>query len=139
MNNHIYTVQFRIYGNTLNPSEVTADTKLTPCASSISKARATGQETKSMWAYDGSDDVLFPGSEWDNLESGILFLLKKLQPVQEKIILHSAKNEGVWWCGHFQKSFDGGPKLSVEVLRKLSEFGFPVYIDNYFEDVKPAD
>jgi len=39
-----------------------------------------------------------------------------------------------FWCGHFQSSFDGGPRLSAQLMRRLSDFGVDLYIDNYFHD-----
>jgi hypothetical protein len=40
--------------------------------------------------------------------------------------------DGIWWCGHFQSSLDGGPTLSPRILADVASFGLPLFIDNYF-------
>lgn len=42
--------------------------------------------------------------------------------------------DAVWWCGHFQSSFDGGPELPAELLTEIGSYGIPLYIDNYFNE-----
>ncbi len=84
-----------------------------------------------LWAYDGRTSTEAP--EWLSLEQGLAFLLDKLQPVKQK--LSKFKDHDIlFWCGHFQSSFDGGPTLSPSLLVALGNFGVPVFIDNYFHE-----
>jgi hypothetical protein len=88
-----------------------------------------------MWGYDGPPEA---PKEWDSLETGLRHVLDHLWPYREKIGKYAGIAECLWWCGHFQSSFDGGPRLSPDLLRKLGEFGVALYIDNYYsssEDV----
>lgn len=39
----------------------------------------------------------------------------------------------VWWCGHFQSSFDGGPMISPSLLTRLGEFGVLLFIDQFLD------
>lgn len=81
-----------------------------------------------MWAYDGGEG----SQEWESLEDGITFILDKLWAHRDTISKYRANAELIWWCGNFQSSFDGGPRLSPELLGRLGEFGAVLYIDNYF-------
>jgi hypothetical protein len=84
------------------------------------------------FAYSGA----VPNQEWDSLEEGILYILKDLSPKRELIWSAFGKFNMYWWCGHFQSSFDGGPTLSSELLRKLADFGAKLFLDNYFSKDK---
>ena len=64
-------------------------------------------------------------------------MLDRLWPHREAVARYKKNGELIWWCVHFQTSFDGGPTLSVPLLKRLGEFGVEVYIDNYHSrDVK---
>lgn len=85
----------------------------------------------SDWIYDGEDQAGFQ-SEWSSLDEGLNFLMSCLDPVKEGIAKALVGAEGLWWCGHFQSSFDGGPTLQPTTLRRLAQYSCPVFIDNYF-------
>lgn len=131
---HKYTMEFRIYGETLDPSEVSTDLGIEPSLmirAGERRTRTTRFE-KSMWAYDG-----FPSTRrWDSFEEGLISLLEKLLPFKDKIEKYRSNYELILWCGHFQSSFNGGPTLSPRVLNLLSEFGVALFIDNYFGSMK---
>lgn len=83
-----------------------------------------------MWSYDGStDDGVM---EWSSLEEGLLSVMNIPWSRRTMIEAYSRRFDVRWWCGHFQSSFEGGPTFSVALLRKLAEFGVPIYLDNYF-------
>lgn len=133
MSNHIYTVQFRLYGSDLVPSEISAQIGLNACNGSRRPAvKKNGKPTNGIWAYDGSEDMAVKKTEWSSLEEGIIFVLEKIKPYHSAVLECSKIYQGIWWCGHFQSSFDGGPTLSVNILKEISQFGFPIFIDNYF-------
>lgn len=130
---HEYTVEFRIVGKDLVPSNITRDLHLKP-----SLTRKTGQKLgsieirESLWAFNGyiNDEAKI----WDSLNDGLIYVLEKLLPVKTKIDAYKGKYNLVLWCGHFQSSFDGGPLLSPYALKLLGEFGVELFIDNYFSD-----
>ena len=80
--------------------------------------------------YNGRDST--EALEWLSLEEGLAFLLDKLQPVKQRLS-RLEDHQILFWCGHFQSSFDGGPTLSPFLLAALGDFGVPVFIDNYFD------
>jgi hypothetical protein len=130
MTNHKYSVEFRIWSDTLDAEAVSRELGLQACQKQTAGAtRFQGRIDRGMWAYNGP-----PGSptEWTSLEDGLQHVIRHLWPHREKLSKYAATSELVWWCGHFQSSFDGGPTLSSELLKRLGEFGAVLYIDNYF-------
>lgn len=132
---HEYTVEFRIYGKELDPAAVTDNLALRPKeVRRVGEVR--GKATRweeSMWSYDGLPQGESTKS-WDSLEEALVFVVKKLWPVRNKLEQYKQQHKVVLWCGHFQSSFDGGPTLSPATLKMLGEFGAEVFIDNYFSE-----
>jgi hypothetical protein len=125
---HEYTVELRIWGKTLDPDAVTRETGLQPCQIRLAGSQFAGRnQEESMWAFDGESPY-----RGESLEDGLALLLNRVEPVQELVAKYMADHYVVWWCGHFQSSFDGGPVLSGELLRRVGEFGATLFIDNYF-------
>jgi hypothetical protein len=121
---HEYTVEFRISGAELVPTSIMQELKLEPClVREVGERRGEGKVWhKALWSYSG-----FPSGAlkyWAPLEDGLNFILEKY--------------DIVWWCGHFQSSFDGGPTLSARLMQRLADFGLDLYIDNYFVDSDPT-
>jgi hypothetical protein len=130
MADHQYTVEFRIWGDTLDAALVTRELGLEACQTRTAGAsRFPGRIDRGMWAYNGPSGS---PQEWTSLENGLQHVLEHLWPHREKIAKYAARFEVVWWCGHFQSSFDGGPTLSADLLKKLGEFNVELSIDNYF-------
>jgi hypothetical protein len=130
MDSHTYSVEFRIYSKTVDPHSITRDLGLQPCQLLIEGERRSATSVyKGMWAYNGTDDEAV---QWDSLEEGLTFVLDKLWPHREAIAKCRANGDLIWWCGHFQAGFDGGPLLCSQLLRRLGEFGVDLFIDNYF-------
>ena len=116
------------------PADITAELGLEP--SLVREVGERRSETtvwkEALWAYDG-----FPYGErglWTSLEEGLAFVLDRLEPVRLQIDSYKQHYDLVWWCGHFQSSFDGGPTLSPGLLQRLADFGVELYIDNYLTD-----
>ncbi len=132
---HTYTVEFRIYGRTLNTSAATDTLGLGPSlVREIGDRR--GQTTyceEAMWGYNGYPQD-HGSKQWDSLEEGLVFILERLWPVKGKIDGFKLNHNLVLWCGHFQSDFNGGPSLSPSMLKKLGEFGVKLFIDTYFND-----
>lgn len=134
---HEYTVEFRISGADLVPASITETLGLEP-----SSVREVGERRsektvwdEALWGYNG-----IPSNtpiDWTSLEDGLNFLLDRLEPLRSEIDNYKQKYDTVWWCGHFQSSFDGGPTLSARLMRRLGDFGVDVYIDNYFAESHP--
>lgn len=131
--NHIYTVELRFYGDDLKPLEISRHLCLNPTNSSdILTISSERKKIRPFWTYDGHGEDGFE-SQWDSLEDGMNFLLRQLIHVRSKVVELSQKFEGIWWCGHFQSSFDGGPTFSSNLMAEIATYGIPIFIDNYFE------
>ena len=128
---HEYLVELRISGKELDPAAITKELKLQP-----STVRRVGDLIGSkrvelaLWGYNGSDSE--ETLSWNSLDDGLMFLLNKLNPVRSTLEQYKTRHTMIFWCGHFQSSFDGGPTLSASLFRALGELGVPVFIDNYF-------
>lgn len=129
---HVYTVGLRFYGDQLQPSEISTRLNLQPShASSQSQNKLTTRKRRPFWGYNGQGEVGFQ-AEWESLEDGLEFLLKILSSRKAEIIALARQFDGFWWCGHFQASFDGGPRLSPRLLTEIGSYEIPLSIDNYF-------
>jgi hypothetical protein len=129
---HIYTVELRFSGDQLEPTEISARLNLQSSHefSQIQNQSST-RKKQPYWAYDGKGEIGYQ-DEWESLEDGFEFLLGNLTTRKSKIIALANQFNGIWWCAHFQSSFDGGPTLSPKLLTELGSYGIPLNIDNYF-------
>lgn len=129
---HTYSVQLRINGFGLRPDEVTSALGVEPYQVRREGEPRSSKElwAESMWSYDGSTDGR--QKEWGSLEEGLDWVMQDLWYKRSVIAAYQSRFDVVWWCGHFQSSYDGGPTFSVALLEKLAGFGVPVYLDNYF-------
>jgi Domain of unknown function (DUF4279) len=134
---HRYTVELRVWGETLNPGHVTKETGLTPCQTRFAGSRRGSRtyHTQSMWAFDGHGDK--GAREWESLEEGLSCVLDRLDGSEHVFAKLRTEYDVQWWCGHFQSSFDGGPELSALLLERLGRFGAGLFIDNYFSTPAP--
>jgi hypothetical protein len=131
---HEYTVELRISGTELVPATITQALNLEPsCIHEVGERKAEGKVwSQALWGYNGFGSGT-PNS-WASFEDGLNFILDRLEPFRIQIDSYKQKYDVVWWCGHFQSSFDGGPRLSAKLMRRLADFGVDLYIDNYFAD-----
>ena len=129
---HEYTVELRVFGPTLNPSQVTSETGLAPCQVRLAgSSKGSRTYTESLWAFNGGSDA---NTHWNSLEDGLVFVLDRVAHLEDTFTRYSREYSVIWWCGHFQRSFDGGPTLSAPLLGRLARFGADLFIDNYFSD-----
>ncbi|MFO1171249.1 MAG: DUF4279 domain-containing protein [Hyphomicrobiaceae bacterium] len=129
---HIYTVEIRFYGDNLDPSEISRRIGLLPSVSHLTVGPLS-RPMRPFWGYNGHDaDGFLP--EWRALEDGLRVLVRRLAAKRSTVAELSQAYDGVWWCGHFQSAFDGGPRLSPETLAEIAAYGLPLYIDNYHSD-----
>ncbi|NJD87351.1 MAG: DUF4279 domain-containing protein [Betaproteobacteria bacterium] len=135
---HSYSVQLRIIGKELDPDEVTRRLGLRPNQVRIAGERRSANQVwrESLWSYDGDSASAEAATEWTSLEDGLRFVLEKIWPKKELIQEYARSHEVVWWCGHYQSGFDGGPTLSASVLKLLGDLGIPLFIDNYFREAE---
>ena len=127
--NHTYSVEFRLYGDGLDPVEVSSIIGLQ--ATTWSTGEPIGKRKRQpFWGYNASDDPQYQ-YEWQSLEDGLALVSHRLKPYRSIIGGLSDRFDGIWWCGHFQSSFDGGPTLSPRLLADIGSFGFPLFLDNY--------
>lgn len=130
---HRYTVELRVYGKTLDPDLITRETGLVPCQTRLAGARVGGRTySTAMWAFNGIRTA--DTSNWDALEEGLVFILDHVSASHKLFASYRAVHRVVWWCGHFQSVFDGGPVLSPALLGRLGAFGAELFIDNYFSN-----
>ena len=119
-----------MYGRDLDPSFVSDETGLV--ANVVRQAGdRLGSKTfnEGMWSFNGRE----AGDEqWNSLQEGLVFVLDAISHVDHLFKKYRERWMVIWWCGHFQSAFDGGPRLSADVLRKLGDFGAELYIDTYF-------
>jgi Domain of unknown function (DUF4279) len=132
---HKYTVQLRIYSDSLDPADITRALGVQPFLIQKKGDISVRGEAwnESVWAYAGPLDSQNKVREWDDIEEGVLHVTSTIAN-RSKMLKKIAKlHKAIWWCGHFQSSFDGGPLFSVEFLKLLSSYEIPMFIDNYFE------
>jgi hypothetical protein len=132
LTNHLYTIELRFFGAELDISLLTQELTLGSTESlEPRKNFPNAMQRTPVWRFDG-EGYLGYQQEWDSFEAGLTFLLSVLKPFKEKIIIASKQHSSIWWCGHFQSSFDGGPTLSSDLLKDLAGYEIPIFIDNYF-------
>ena len=131
---HAYTVELRFSGDRLEPTEISARLNLQPSnAWSPAQNQSVTKKRRPYWAYNGQGEVGFQ-AEWGSLEDGLGFLINGLSSRKSEVIALARQFDGLWWCGHFQASFDGGPTLSAKLLTEMGSYEVPLSIDNYFND-----
>jgi hypothetical protein len=135
---HEYMVELRISGTDLVPATVTETLGLEPCSVREVGERRSERRVwnQALWGHNGCPPNT--PSYWQSLEAGLTFLLNRLEPLRSEIDDCKQKYNVVWWCGHFQSSFDGGPTLSAQLMARLADFGVDLYIDNYFAESPPG-
>ena len=119
-----YSVEFRIMvpcDDETNPPEL--------IGIKHSFFRHLPDEDSYWWGFNGGDEQ--EAIYWLDLGEGLEFVLSKLEPQLMTIRRLSEKYRCIWWCGHFHKSFDGGPRLSPDLLLRLSNIGVELFIDTY--------
>jgi hypothetical protein len=128
-----YTVEFRIEGLTLVPSEVTSLLELQPCRVDNGLRNKRGNYNPvPLWSYDGvSTESRFVEQNWASLEEGLQFLLEILLPKKDLIQSRFGGYKTFWWCGHFQQGFNSKIILTPVMLSKLSDFGVDLILCNY--------
>lgn len=131
---HVYTVELRFSGDQLEPIEISSQLNLKASSTwAKSQNQSIARSRRPYWAYNGKEEDGFQ-SEWGSLEDGLAFLIKSLRSKKSEVIALTSLYDGIWWCGHFQSSFSGGPTFSAELLSEVSSYGMPLSIDNYFND-----
>jgi hypothetical protein len=133
---HTYSVQFRISGKDLDPADVTRKLDIKPNQVRIAGERRSANRVweESLWSYDGNATSSGTAREWASLEEGLRYVLERLLSKKELIQEYAKSYDVVWWCGHFQSGFDGGPTLSAPLMKFLGDLGIPLFIDNYFRE-----
>ncbi len=129
---HKYQIALRIYGDNLEPSAITEQLRITPTQTRTRGTQITKKKkwSKSMWEYVASPKKR--GTPlWSDFEEGLNALLEVLE-LHELEVRHLAGNfDAEVYCGHFHTGFDGGPRLSPQLLQRLGKFGIPLFLDTY--------
>ncbi len=132
MAGHSYTVQLRLWKNMGSSSEISEQLGVKPSYStSCGGVKKIGAAEREEWIYDGSERDGYR-EEWNSLDDALIFILSSVENFRDRLSQVLDEAEGIWWCGHFQSSFDGGPQLLPLTLRRLGEYNLPLFIDTYF-------
>jgi hypothetical protein len=134
---HSYTVALRIWSPELDPAQITKEVDIAP-----TQIRAAGEHRgenrvwrEAMWELEVRPEGK---SDWESLETGLAALLKIVVPRTKAFQKNVRKHAACIWCGHFSSSFDGGPRLSAEMLKSLGKFGVPLWIEAHFVEDQDA-
>src|SRR4051812_14144632 len=100
---HQYSVQFRLSGLELDPTEITRAVGLQPNQIRLAGQRRNERDQwkESMWSYDGVSDGRIAQREWSSLELGVSSLLDVLEERLDRLSPYISRFDAVWWCGHF--------------------------------------
>lgn len=132
-----FTVEFRIYGNALDPGAVTELLALKPCQVVLPGSRRGSRIVdEAMWAFNGSEDGEASTPEWTTLEEGLKNVLEKLWSRRELITQYNGASRKIWWCGQFHTGFNSGATLPASLLAELGEFGADLFIDTYVSETE---
>src|SRR5689334_21555393 len=112
-----FTVEFRIYGKTLDPGALTELLALKPCQVVLAGARRGSRMVEeAMWAFNGSEDGEAGSPEWAALEEGLKSVLEMVAaraycPVQrrqqEDLVVRSV-SDGIQQRNDAPREFTGG-------------------------------
>jgi hypothetical protein len=136
---HTYTVALRICGTDLDVAEVTSALNLKPTQTRVAgdkRYSSTFKWPDSMWEYEVRPSNGNP--EWDSLEDGLQAVLLTFASREKLLRTYNQRFKVFLWCGHFSSSFDGGPTLSVQMLKSLAEFGVELTLDTYTAGEPPT-
>src|SRR4051794_6848538 len=114
---HKYTVELRIAGKDLDLSRVTAALKLQPTntrvkGEKLGRSRVAGE---SMWGFDVRSSR--GRQDWESLENALKAAVGRFRPKKLALKTLARRYDVYLWCGHFTTSFDGGPRLSPNLLK----------------------
>lgn len=130
---HEYMVSLVISGPGLDLDAVTEDLGREPFRTTSENRRQLGSAPPQRgvaWIYDG--DARIRGKSWNDLETGICALLDDIEPLSVKVRAYGSTHQVTIRCGHFQSSFDGGPRLSPALMGRIATLGAFLEFDNYF-------
>lgn len=127
---HTYTVSLRIESRELDTAQITRELTRSP-----TQTRAVGErrDAKTVWDKALWEFQVVPEGrpDWDLLENGLAALVGVFSSQAKALHEYGKKHDVYIWCGHFSSSFAGGPHLSAEILKKLGDFGIPLWRDTY--------
>jgi len=130
---HTYTVSLRIESRALDTAQVTRELDVSP-----TQTRAVGErrDARTVWEKALWEFEVFPDgrSDWDSLEIGLAALLEIFSSHTRALQEYSKNHDVYIWCGLFSSGFAGGPHLSAETLKRLGDFGIPLWLDTYSKD-----
>jgi hypothetical protein len=134
---HSYLVSLHISGETLDPSQITAELGIEPTQVRI-KGQRRGPNSvwdEAMWEYEAKPSN--GERDWRSLEQGLQALLTAFDSRQRFLRECQQKFKVCVFCGHFSSSFDGGPTFSPSLLEQLGNFGIELFINTFHSD-EPA-
>ena len=131
---HTYTASLRFYGLPHIVQGLSEELGLPGHVLPYRGGRHAPATPAPMLTWDYSIQPSAPNLNWESLQEPLEALLNVILPVRDRILLIAQTLERIWWCGHFQSSFDGGPQLTANLLERLSSFKLPLFLDCYHSD-----
>jgi hypothetical protein len=125
-----YTVSLRIESPDLDVTQVTNELGIQPTQT---RRKGDRRSESTVWKNGLWEFEVFQHdrSEWESLEAGLIELLRVLTPRLQLLRKYQESNDAYLWCGVFCSGFSGGPRLSAEILGKLSALGTPISLSIY--------
>jgi len=127
---HTYTISLRIESPDLEVAQVTSELGLQPTQT---RAKGDRRSENTVWEKALWEFEVFPDdrAEWESLEAGLVELVRMLRPHLRLLQKYKESYELYLWCGVFGSGLGSGPRLSGEVLGKLSALGAPLLLAIY--------
>lgn len=144
---HSYTVSLRIESATLDTARLTRELGMNPTQTRFVGQRRGPNSTwdKALWEFELAPEKSDVAPEnwpdwpqWHSLEKAFEKLLRLFSPHTTILQSYRQEHDVYLFVGHFSSSFDGGPRLSAEILKALGDFGVQVYINTFFIDKKKS-
>jgi len=128
---HTYTASLRFYGLPHRVHGLSEELGLPGHVLPYRVGKRAPSSPTPILTWDYSIEPSAPDCNWESLQEPLEALVSVSLPVRDRIVLAAQSLEGIWWCGHFQSSFDGGPHLTASLLERLSSFKLPLFLDCY--------
>ena len=129
-----YSAEFRVEGPRLQFHDVTSLLGLDPSLVIDGGSGPRGRGVRDpVWVLDADKLQKLSGHscQANLLADKLARLLAVLLPKKSIIDEFPSSWRSYLWCGHFQKSFDGGPDFSSKLLVDLASLGVPLHLRTY--------
>jgi hypothetical protein len=134
-----YTCSLRIDGNQIDAAAIDSCLAAPGEFATVPirlNGRVTGERFE-RWEFEAISAA--GGDQWTSLADAFNRAADALMPAQAVIRGEAARANAYWWCGCFHNEPESAIRLTPDTMEKLSRFGAPVILDNYFPDTGDVD